>query len=97
MATLLEEDRFVSADYKALTVAELVEFAQDQDQLAAGELYERYHKMVLSVAYRRMGNFSEGERARAGSIRAGFTKANATAKARVFWQLAPPDNCSHGN
>ena len=31
MATLLEEDRFVSADYKALTVAELVELAQDQD------------------------------------------------------------------
>lgn len=61
MSTLVAEDRFVAVDYSSLTVAELVERAQAHDKQAAGELYERYNKMVLSVAYRRMGNFAEAQ------------------------------------
>jgi len=65
MATAFVEDRledqFVTVDYKTLTVAELVGLAQDQDRAAAGELFERYQSMVLSVAYRRMGSFSDAQ------------------------------------
>lgn len=55
------EERFVAVDYKALTVAGLVELAQDQDRAAAGELFERYQNMVQSVAYRRMGSFTDAQ------------------------------------
>ncbi len=65
MATAFVEDRvedqFVAVDYKSLTVAGLVELAQDQDRAAAGELFERYQNMVLSVAYRRMGSFTDAQ------------------------------------
>ena len=65
MATAFVEDRleddFVTVDYKSLTVAGLVELAQDQDREAAGELFERYQNMVLSVAYRRMGSFTDAQ------------------------------------
>ena len=61
MSAVLEEERIVAVDYKALTVAALVELAQDQDRAAAGELFERYQNMVLSVAYRRTGNFNEAQ------------------------------------
>lgn len=60
MSTMLEE-AVCNVDYKSLTVAALVELAQEQDRSAAGELFERYQNMVLSVAYRRMGNFSEAQ------------------------------------
>ena len=61
MSAILQEEQVVAVNYKTLTVAQLVELAQDQDRTAAGELFERYQNMVLSVAYRRMGNFSEAQ------------------------------------
>lgn len=43
------------------TVAELVRAAQTGDRQAQGELFERYQNMVLSVAYRRLGDFSDAQ------------------------------------
>lgn len=43
------------------TVAELVRAAQLGDRQAQGELFERYQQMVLSVAYRRLGDFSDAQ------------------------------------
>lgn len=60
MSALLEE-RCIDTEYRTRTVAELVELAQAQDRGASGELFERYQNMVLSVAYRRLGNFSEAQ------------------------------------
>ena len=60
MSAVLEKQH-EAVDYSALTIAELVALAQNRDRQAAGELFERYQSMVLSVAYRRLGNFSEAQ------------------------------------
>lgn len=44
-----------------LTVADLVRAAQTGDRQAAGELFERYQNMVLSVAYRRLGDYTDAQ------------------------------------
>lgn len=59
MTTLIQEDRFVSTS--SMTVADLVRAAQSGDSLAAGELYERYQNMVFSVAYRRLGDYTDAQ------------------------------------
>ncbi len=59
MTTLIQEDRFVSTS--SMTVADLVRAAQSGDRLAAGELYERYQNMVFSVAYRRLGDYTDAQ------------------------------------
>jgi RNA polymerase sigma-70 factor (ECF subfamily) len=46
---------------KDMTVANLVRAAQRGDQSAAGELFERYQNMVLSVAYRRLGDYVDAQ------------------------------------
>ena len=61
MSALLEETQPIAVDYQQLTVAELVELAQDEDRAAAGELFERYQNMVVSVAYRRLGNVTDAQ------------------------------------
>lgn len=45
----------------SLTVADLVRAAQTGDRKAAGELFERYQNMVLSVAYRRLGDYTDAQ------------------------------------
>ena len=42
-------------------VASLVRAAQDGNRVAQGELFERYQAMVLSVAYRRLGDYGEAQ------------------------------------
>ena len=59
MATLIQEDRYVATS--EMTVAELVRAAQTGNRQAAGELYERYQNMVLSVGYRRLGDYSDAQ------------------------------------
>jgi len=48
-------------DVTEMTVADLVRAAQNDDRAAAGELYERYQNMVLSVAYRRLGDYVDAQ------------------------------------
>ena len=60
MSAVLEK-QLQTVDYKELTVVELVARAQNQDRCAAGELFERYQNMVVSVAYRRLGNYAEAQ------------------------------------
>lgn len=60
MATLIEEERLEKC-VTEMTVADLVRAAQIGDRDATGELYERYNKMVLSVAYRRLGNYTDAQ------------------------------------
>jgi RNA polymerase sigma-70 factor (ECF subfamily) len=43
------------------TTAELVRAAQAGDRQAQGELFERYEQMVLSVAYRRLGDYGDAQ------------------------------------
>lgn len=45
----------------AMTVADLVRAAQTGDRAASGELFERYQNMVLSVAYRRLGDYVDAQ------------------------------------
>lgn len=60
MATLTAtEERFSTTTTR--TVAELVRAAQIGDRQAAGELFERYQNMVLSVAYRRLGDYTDAQ------------------------------------
>lgn len=59
MATLTAASERFSAE--TLTVADLVRAAQAGDRLAAGELFERYQNMVLSVAYRRLGDYIDAQ------------------------------------
>ena len=65
MATLtITQDRFTAATNAATcvpTVADLVRAAQTGDRQAAGELFERYHNMVFSVAYRRLGDYTDAQ------------------------------------
>lgn len=44
-----------------MTVADLVRAAQVGDRAASGELFERYQSMVLSVAYRRLGDYVDAQ------------------------------------
>lgn len=53
-ATLDTEDR-------TRTVAQLVGAAQSGSRDAQGELFQRYEQMVLSVAYRRLGDYTEAQ------------------------------------
>jgi len=48
-------------DVRASTVANLVRAAQRGDRSALGELFERYQNMVLSVAYRRLGDYTDAQ------------------------------------
>ena len=48
-------------DVTEMTVADLVRAAQTGDRAASGELYERYQNMVLSVAYRRLGDYVDAQ------------------------------------
>ncbi len=43
------------------TVAGLVRLAQLGDRQAQGELFERYQQMVLSVAFRRLGDYGDAQ------------------------------------
>jgi len=43
------------------TVAGLVRLAQRGDRQAQGELFERYQQMVLSVAFRRLGDYGDAQ------------------------------------
>ena len=65
MATLTAiQDRFATTPNISAcspTVAELVRAAQAGDRRAAGELFERYKNMVLSVAFRRLGDYTEAQ------------------------------------
>ena len=46
---------------RSQTVASLVRAAQGGDRQAQGELFERYQQMVLSVAFRRLGDYGEAQ------------------------------------
>ena len=59
MATLVAPDERQRSGTE--TVADLVRAAQAGNQRAAGELFERYQNMVLSVAYRRLGDYTDAQ------------------------------------
>ena len=65
MTTLVANDERTTSGFTAFeparTVADLVRSAQAGDRQAQGELFERYQQMVLSVAYRRLGDFSDAQ------------------------------------
>jgi RNA polymerase sigma-70 factor (ECF subfamily) len=47
--------------YASLEMAELVTAAQQGDRSAMDELYARFHKHVLAVAFKRLGNWDEAQ------------------------------------
>lgn len=47
--------------YKELELNELIGCAQNGDRSAMDELYARFHKHVLALAYKRLGNWDEAQ------------------------------------
>lgn len=60
-AKVAANEKLATSDVKQMTVANLVRAAQADDRAAAGELFERYQNMVLSVAYRRLNDYIDAQ------------------------------------
>ena len=58
-ATLTQPD--LSAEYRTAALDTLVEFAQDGDRAAFGELAHRFEGMVYAIGIRRLGDHAEAQ------------------------------------